>query len=91
MIVFGFILSLSLAQQTAPAPAAPAAPAPSVSEPANEDNRMVCRRERVVGSNRPQKVCLTRQQWQEQRDNSRQMMDRTSPGRGEELPSNRAG
>ncbi len=88
MIVFGFILSLSSAQQTAPAPAAPA---PSVSEPANEDNRMVCRRERVVGSNRPQKVCLTRQQWQEQRDNSRQMMDRTSPGRGEELPSNRAG
>lgn len=86
IIAFGMVLSLLLAQQSA---TAPVAPTPSISEPTNEDNRIVCRRERVVGSNRPQKICLTRQQWQEQRDNSRQMMDRTSPGRGEELPSNR--
>ena len=90
MIAFGMMLSLTLAQQPDPSPAAPP---PSISSPTNdrEDSRIVCRRERVVGSNRPQKICLTRQQWQEQRDSSRQMMDRTSPGRGEELPSNRAG
>lgn len=90
MIAFGITLLLTIAQQPEPLPAAPTA---SISVPTNnrDENRMVCRRERTVGSNRPQKVCLTRQQWQEQRDNSRQMMDRTSPGRGEELPSNRAG
>lgn len=90
MIAFGMMLSLTIAQQPDPSPAAPVT---SISEPSSnrDENRMVCRRERVVGSNRPQKICLTRQQWQEQRDNSRQMMDRTSPGRGEELPSNRAG
>ena len=41
----------------APAKAPPPAPAP---KPAKDDpDRIVCVREHVVGSNRPQKVCMT--------------------------------
>jgi len=45
----------------------PPAPPPSQAEPVvaaagldrNDPNRIVCTREHVVGSNRPQKVCMT--------------------------------
>ena len=41
----------------APAEAPPPAPKP---KPAKDDpNRIVCTRQHVVGSNRPQKVCMT--------------------------------
>ena len=50
-------------ESPAPAPAPAAAPAPAVTAPAkpaaDDPNRIVCTREHVVGSNRPQKVCMT--------------------------------
>lgn len=46
-------------ETSTPAPEA-AAPTPSVKKGDIDDpNRMVCTRERVVGSNMPQKVCMT--------------------------------
>lgn len=33
--------------------------APPVTGTAEGDDRVVCRRERVIGSNRPQRVCMT--------------------------------
>lgn len=58
-------------------PTAPAAPAPDAKPAAkpkvdmNDPNRIVCTREHVVGSNRPQKICMTvaeRQRLKDQAD-----------------------
>ncbi len=46
------------------------------------DNEQVCRREHVVGSNRPQRVCMTRREWEEVRQNSRDMVDRANREQG---------
>ncbi|HYE45112.1 MAG TPA: hypothetical protein VEA44_04985 [Caulobacter sp.] len=40
-------------------PAAPAAIKPAKKSDLDDPNRIVCKREHVVGSNRPQKVCMT--------------------------------
>ncbi len=48
------------ATQTQTATEAPTATAPAAKpKPAVDPNRIVCIREHVVGSNRPQKVCMT--------------------------------
>lgn len=42
--------------------------------PQNEEaDRVICRRERVVGSNRPQRICMTRREWEHNRSASRDM------------------
>ena len=41
-----------------------------------EDERVICRRERVLGSNRPQRVCMTRRERTELRDAARNIHDR---------------
>jgi len=53
------------------------APAPPPSPRAEED-RVICKRERLVGSNRPQKVCMTQRERAQMRDRSRDMMDRST-------------
>lgn len=57
--------------------AANAAPSPSVpAKPALDDpDRIVCTREKVVGSNRPKKVCMTVAQREEIREMARFNMD----------------
>lgn len=55
----------------APAPDAKPAPAAKPKVDMNDPNRIVCTREHVVGSNRPQKVCMTlaeRQRLKDQAD-----------------------
>jgi len=56
---------------------------------ADDKTRMVCKREHVVGSNRPKKVCLTKAQWDEleeraeraqNRSNATQDLSRANPG-----------
>lgn len=42
----------------------------------SEDDRMVCKSERPTGSNRSQKVCKTVRQMREEREASRNMIDR---------------
>ncbi len=62
------------AREDAPAPAPASPPAVAPAKPAKDDpNRLVCTREHVVGSNRPQKVCMT----VAQRDALKQAADRT--------------
>ena len=50
-----------------------------------EQERLICRRQRVIGSNRPQRVCLTRAQWTEIRENAVEGLDRHN--RGDALPT----
>ncbi len=83
MFVAAFVLSLALIQD--PAAQAPAQPAVQMSEEerqrAEEEaylDEVICRREHVVGSNRPQRICQTRRQWNHLRDES---MERLSDGR----------
>lgn len=47
-------------------------------------NEVVCRREHVVGSNRPQRICQTRREWERLSDASRDAMreDRFQTGQG---------
>ncbi|KAK0351134.1 hypothetical protein LTR94_026199, partial [Friedmanniomyces endolithicus] len=73
---FSAIVFASALSQTAAQPA-PSAPEPAAA-PAAPTERVVCRRERVVGSNRPQRICMTQGQRERQSDESRQMMDRAN-------------
>lgn len=71
--------SLAWAEGAATPTPAPSAPAkPSLDDP----DRIVCTRERVVGSNRPRKVCMTMAQREEYREQSRRALDETRRGPG---------
>jgi hypothetical protein len=55
------------------------APATTPAKPAKDDpNRIVCKREHVVGSNRPKKVCMTVAQREALKDAADRALD---PGR----------
>ncbi len=59
------------ADQPTPSPTAPATPGAKPKVDMNDPNRIVCTREHVVGSNRPQKICMTvaeRQRLKDQAD-----------------------
>lgn len=61
-----------LAQTTAPTPAK----AEDAAKKEKDDpNRIVCKREHVVGSNRPQKVCMTAAERERLKDQSDRMTD----------------
>lgn len=60
-----------------PAAATPA-PATTPKKKIDDPNRIVCKREHVVGSNRPQKVCMTAADRERLKDQSEQLTD---PGR----------
>jgi pyruvate/2-oxoglutarate dehydrogenase complex dihydrolipoamide acyltransferase (E2) component len=84
-LFFALALSVQQAPQTPPtgssAPEAPAAAAAQTPAPAEDsEDRIVCRREHVVGSNRRQQVCMTVRQRAELRDESRRQADRTGRG-----------
>lgn len=67
------IASPAFATETPP-PAAPANAKPEKAKrDADDPNRVVCTREHVVGSNRPQKICMTvaeRQRLKDHTDNA---------------------
>ncbi|HRH20696.1 MAG TPA: hypothetical protein PLE81_08680 [Brevundimonas sp.] len=71
--------ALVLAQQPAPAAQQPSQPSNPVTQAEAEEearlNEVVCRREHVVGSNRPQRICQTRRQWNALRDRSLEDMN----------------
>lgn len=50
-----------------------------------EADRVICRREHVVGSNRPQRICMTRREWDALRDDARDNADRLNRGAPEIL------
>lgn len=67
MFIAAFALSLVLIQDPAvQGSQASAASAEAETQRAEEEARLdevICRREHVVGSNRPQRICQTRRQW----------------------------
>lgn len=72
-LVFVAVSALLLAS---PALAQTSTPAPAGKEAKKEDpNRIVCTREHVVGSNRPQKVCMTVAERERLRDQSQRITD----------------
>jgi hypothetical protein len=75
MISLIFSLALFAADPAAPAPAATETPAqePSAQQVAAAEkkaatDRVICKKEYVVGSRRPKKMCLTKGQWTEWED-----------------------
>ncbi|HZW15461.1 MAG TPA: hypothetical protein VFF66_04310 [Brevundimonas sp.] len=84
-LFFALALSVQQAPQTPSAqPSTAAAPntaAAQTEAPAEDpEERVVCRREHVVGSNRRQQVCMTVRQRAQLRDESRRQADRTGRG-----------
>ncbi len=67
-------------------PVAPVTVTATQSQPADPRDRIVCRREHVLGSNRPQRICQTQRQWEAQRDQSREDL-RDVRERPTDLPS----
>lgn len=66
----------AFADDAAPAPADAAKPAKPAKPAKDDPNRIVCTREHVVGSNRPQKVCMTWAQREEIRERAQGNMNR---------------
>lgn len=52
----------------------------SILTKAKDDSRLICRRERPMGSNRPQNICITVAQRREARENGVDMMRSLVPG-----------
>lgn len=75
------VASPGFAQTPAPSPAPAAKPEPKKGG-MDDPNRIVCKREHVVGSNRPQKVCMTVAQRQRLKDQADLISDpgRQTPG-----------
>lgn len=96
MFLTAFALSLALAQQPAP-PAGPVAQPPvdaAAAAAAAEEaylNEVICRREHVVGSNRPQRICQTRRQWNDLRERSLDEVNGGRRGVEDHLPTAGAG
>ena len=63
-------------ESTAPgeAPAETAPPAPKAKPSKDDPDRIVCVRERVLGSNRPHKVCMTVAERDRMRDAARRLL-----------------
>ncbi len=67
----GFAQAQNASTAATPAPAEKTAKKPKVDDP----NRLVCTREHVVGSNRPQKVCMTVAERAKLKDNADRITD----------------
>lgn len=73
-------LVMAMALAAAETPAAPAG------KKADDPNAMVCKREKVSGSNMKQRVCMTARQWEERREQDKEMLDnaqRSQPMKGQ--------
>lgn len=80
LIVMTAVAALLASSQPAapqPAPAQPSADAAAAAAGDEADDPVICRRERVLGSNRPQRICMTRSEWQQIRDAARETRDRS--------------
>lgn len=89
--MLALVVALTLfagSQETTPAPA----PAPQNAQEAEEaareaeEERVICRREHVVGSNRPQRICMTRREWNAVRETSQDAMRQMERGSAQPLP-----
>jgi hypothetical protein len=65
------IVPVLLALAMADPDAAAASGAKAHADASKDPNRIVCRREEVVGTHRPQKICMTKREWEVSNDQSR--------------------
>ena len=56
----------------------PRPPEPVTADTMKDPKRLICKREHVVGSNRPQKICMTAQRRQELKDQADRVLDPTT-------------
>lgn len=73
------LFGLALLQDPSVAAGAPAQPAQTEREREDAErearlNEVICRREHVVGSNRPERICQTRRAWEHRRDSDQEAM-----------------
>jgi hypothetical protein len=48
--------------------------------PAEKEDRMICKAEKFVGSNRTRRVCMTESQWRDGRQNAKDALNVTGRG-----------
>lgn len=61
--------------------AAPSAPAkPPVAAPADDGDKLICRTEKKIGSNRPERICRTKAELQREREHADTQMRRPQNG-----------
>ena len=65
------------------AAAAPAAPTQAVPD---KKERMICKAEKFVGSNRTRRVCMTEAQWREGRENAKDALNDVGRGGSYQQP-----
>lgn len=80
-----FAAALLQAQPSPPPPHPPAA-TPDAADSVREDDRMVCRREAVLGSNKRERVCYTVRQRRAMADTSREAISRAESRGGVQTP-----
>lgn len=56
---------------------------PKVKPTLDPGSKIVCKTEDVVGSKIPKRICLTRQQWDQVKDNARDALNQRSLRQGE--------
>lgn len=82
-------ISAALAMQASPAPNSQIAAGneqAAANRTIDDPERVICRRERVVGTNRPQRTCMTARQWDAAREASREALDKAERGQVQVLP-----
>ncbi|MBS0295618.1 MAG: hypothetical protein JSR45_04845 [Proteobacteria bacterium] len=70
-MIIAALLALALTADPSAAPAPAAAPKPAAKSDFKDPNRIICRREELVGSHRPQKICMTKHEWDVAEEQSR--------------------
>jgi hypothetical protein len=81
-MIAAVLVSMMLSSSAADAPTAPttdpaqaAARTDTVAAPKVDDrDRVVCRREEVTGSHRPEKICHTKREWEQMTEDSHRML-----------------
>jgi hypothetical protein len=77
-LAFLMVASFEPTAATTPSPkpsVTPSSEQVAAAEKKADDDRVVCRKELVVGSHRPMKKCLTKAQWREYADQVRNDLD----------------
>jgi hypothetical protein len=80
MALFGAVLGLSACAGTPDEAVTVAAAAEAADGP---KERMICRTEKIVGSNRPERICRSASQVERDRERARTMRNRTTNGERE--------
>ncbi len=65
----------SAADTPAPAASTPAAASPAKADKASDPNKIVCKKEAVLGSRMPTRTCMTQGEWDARKQEGRDQVD----------------